>query len=77
MNSESIDLHGMTVEEAIIELSNFLDGLGRDVDEVTVIHGYKGGAAIKNMLRLEFRHKRVARKIYSLNQGITILQLKH
>ena len=73
---EELDLHGYTYDDAVIEIDSFLSFVGKDVDEVHIIHGYHSGNAIKNYIKHELRHKRLKKKVYSLNQGVTILQLK-
>lgn len=74
--SEEIDIHGLTVEDARAELDYFLDNLSEDVGEITVIHGYKGGTALKNMVRNNYSHPRIRKKYVSMNQGITVFEIK-
>ncbi len=75
-NVENLDLHGYTLDDAKVELDNFLNFVDKDVDEVHVVHGYHSGNAIKNYLKHDFRHKRVQKKLHSVNQGMTILIMK-
>ena len=75
-NVETLDLHGYTLDDAKIELDNFLNFVDKNIDEVHVVHGYHSGNAIKNYLKHDFRHKRVKKNLHSVNQGITILVLK-
>lgn len=73
---QDIDLHNMTVAEAKRALDSFLNTVSPQCLEVTVIHGYNGGKAILNMVRRDYKHRRVERKILGLNQGSTTLVLK-
>ena len=76
MRTKEINLHGFTVEQAREELVGFLDELEEDVAEVNVVHGYKGGTALRDMIRREFNHPRVQRKLLSMNPGVTIFLVK-
>ena len=71
-----IDIHGMTVNEAISELDYYLEYLPDDVKEVVVIHGYRQGKRLLDMVRKEFEHDRIERKIVSMNPGITVFLIK-
>ena len=71
-----IDIHGMTVNEAISELDYFLEYLPDNVKEVVVIHGYRQGKRLLDMVRKEFQHNRIERKIVSMNPGITVFLIK-
>lgn len=71
----TIDLHGLTKEEAKKKLCSVLSSLPGDVGELTVIHGYHSGTALQGMIR-SFRHPKVERKILSLNQGETVFVIK-
>ena len=71
-----IDIHGMTVNEAISELDYYLEYLPEDVKEVVVIHGYRQGKRLLDMVRKEFQHDRIERKIVSMNPGITVFLIK-
>lgn len=71
-----IDIHGMTVNEAISELDYYLEYLPDDVKEVVVIHGYRQGKRLLEMVRKEFQHDRIERKIVSMNPGITVFLIK-
>lgn len=76
MHSEKrIDLHGMTVAEAEEELNYFLDYLEDDVTEIVVVHGYKKGSALLEMVRKSYEHPRIKQKLLSMNNGITTFLL--
>lgn len=72
---EEIDIHGMTVNEAVSELNYFLEYVSDDTREVVVIHGYRQGKNLLQMVRNDFKHKKIKRKIVSMNPGITIFLL--
>ena len=69
------DIHGMTVSEAKKALEQLLNTADSTIKEIDVIHGYSNGQALQNMVRKDLKHKRIAAKILSLNQGITTLKL--
>ncbi len=72
---EEIDIHGLTVNEAISELDYFLEYVPEDTQEVIVVHGYNQGKRLLQMVRNEFQHKRIKQKMVSMNPGITIFLL--
>lgn len=69
--SVEIDLHGHTVESAGKVLTQRLKQLPNDVREVTVLHGFDGGTALRDMVR-RYKNPKIERKILGLNQGETI-----
>mgnify|MGYP000884858354 CR=1 FL=1 len=71
-----VDLHGLTVEDAKHRLEHLLSNAAPDIAEVRVIHGYKGGQALREMVRVHLKHPRIASKLVSLNPGETRLLLK-
>lgn len=73
--TKEIDLHYMSVIEARKYLKTIINSLDTNTKELRVIHGYKRGNDLQKMVRKEFKHKRVTRKILELNQGVTILML--
>lgn len=73
--SIEIDLHGHTVESAKTLLNDTLKKLPKGVREVNVIHGYRGGTALRDMVR-KYSHPKIERKILGLNQGITTFIIK-
>ncbi len=71
-----IDLHDMQVEEAKFYLERAIDTAEYKIKEIVVIHGYRQGQAILNMVRNEFKHKRIEKKVIPYNKGITLIYLK-
>lgn len=69
--SLQIDLHGHTVESSRKLLTQSLKNLPSDVREVTVLHGFHGGTALRDMVR-RYKNPRIERKILGLNQGETV-----
>ena len=72
----TVDLHTMTVTQAQAHLTARINRLPSKIKEVVVIHGYNGGTALQKMVRKDFKHPKVKRKILSLNPGITSFLLK-
>lgn len=71
----TIDLHEYSVTDAKQKLQATLKFAPKETREIIVIHGYHGGTALRDMVRKEFKNKRIKRKYISLNPGITSLIL--
>lgn len=71
-----LDLHDMQEDEARFYLERAIDTAEEKIKEIVVIHGYRQGQTILNMVRKEFKHKRVDKKVPSYNKGITLIYLK-
>ena len=71
-----INLHNMQVLEAEYYLDKFITTAPANIKEIVVIHGYKKGQALLNMVRHNFKHKRIKEKVIPFNKGITIFFLK-
>ena len=72
----TVDLHSMQVSEAKKYLKQKLDSAPKTCLELEVIHGYRGGTALMNMVRKSFTHPRIKSKSIGLNQGSTTFYLK-
>ena len=79
--SSSLDLRGQTVEEALMEVDNFLDRASRmHLSQVTIIHG-KGTGALRTAVQ---QHLRRCSQVKSFRlgtygegeSGVTIAELK-
>lgn len=73
----TIDIHNHTVSDAKQKLQIAVKIAPSETKEIVVIHGYHNGTALRDMVRNDFRSKRVARKYLSLNPGITSLILQY
>ncbi len=71
-----IDLHNMEENEARFYLEQAIETAEPQIKEIVVIHGYRQGQVILNMVRKEFTHKRIERKVIPYNKGITLIYLK-
>ena len=72
------DIHGMNPAQARRELLQLLDRLGDDITELHVVHGYRGGDALRVMVQNSLAHPKIARKMQSfMNEGETKLYLKN
>lgn len=70
-----LDLHGLDTRQA----KTVIDGKLRqtDVARIRLIHGYRGGTALRNMIRTRYRnHPKVLRVELGLNPGETDLVLR-
>lgn len=68
----TIDLHDMELLEARYYLDILFETLPDDILEVVVIHGYRKGQVLLNMVRKEFKHPRIKQKVIPINKGITL-----
>ena len=71
-----INLHDMQVLEAEQYLDKFITTAPENIKEIIVIHGYKKGHALLDMVRKDFKHKRINEKVIPFNKGITLFFLK-
>ena len=71
-----IDLHDMQVLEAEYYLDKLITTAPENIKEIIVIHGYKKGQALLNMVRKDFKHDRIKEKVIPYNKGITLFFLK-
>ena len=71
-----LDLHNMQVDEARFYLENAINTATYKIKEIVVIHGYHKGQTILNMVRKEFKHKRIEKKVIPYNKGVTLIYLK-
>ena len=72
----TLDLHGMDSAQGKKWLQARVTAAPRGTKQILVIHGYRGGTALQNMVRRSFRHSRVERVVLGLNPGETLLILK-
>lgn len=74
---KTIDIHGLSVNEAKRYIEKEIVKLSKDTTELVVIHGYHNGDKLKELLRNPngIRSKRIVRRKYTMNQGETILEL--
>ncbi len=71
-----LDLHKLTVRQAQRLVNNVIS-IDRDSFTLTLIHGYHGGTAIKEMLNDQFDNPRVVeKKPVKNNQGRMIFSVK-
>lgn len=77
MKIKEIDVHGMSSSEAKKYINQILNSLSKDIQILTIIHGYHSGNALAKMIRANFKkHQKVDKIIIGLNQGSTDLILK-
>ncbi len=70
-----LDIHGMTKAEAKRCIERYLSNAAAEIAEVAIIHG-RSSSVLKDMVRKELKHRRIAQKVLSMNDGETILFLK-
>ncbi len=75
----TIDVHGMTVEEALRAIQKRVNSAGTAVYKIRIVHGYHGGTRIRSAVKEEFsygREPKVKRIQPGNNEGITELILR-
>ena len=71
-----VDVHGMTKYQAKICLESMIKRAGRSVYRIRVIHGYRGGTELRDLVRKEIaKNPKVLKMEIGLNQGETDLIL--
>ena len=77
MSERTIDVHGLTVDMAKIEIERFIAQCDSTVKRVIVIHGYHRGDRIREFVQSKngIRSKRIKNKRLTMNQGQTIFEL--
>ncbi len=74
---EQIDVHNMTRTQAQTAIDAILRRNKGEVCRLTVIHGYHGGAVLRDFVRSHYKkHPRVLRIEIGLNPGETELILR-
>ncbi|NLP49004.1 MAG: DNA mismatch repair protein MutS [Clostridiales bacterium] len=71
----TVDIHGMRVEQARFRLESLLESGNAAIAEMLIIHGYKGGQKLKEMVS-ELNSPAIKEiRPSALNQGQTLLYL--
>ncbi len=74
---EEIDIHAMTKIQAQAAVDAVLRRTKGEVYRLRVIHGYRSGTALRDMIRRRYAaHPKVLRVELGLNPGITDLVLR-
>ena len=69
-----LDVHSMNRAQAKTYIDSQLKRAKKDIYQIKVIHGYRGGTAIRDMVRKTYRnHPKVVRVELPLNPGETNL----
>jgi len=71
-----LDIHNMNRKEAEFYLKLSLDNLSKKYKEVQVIHGYRRGKVLLELVRIRFNHPKIETKLISINPGLTSLFIK-
>lgn len=73
-----VDVHGMNQYQTQVKIQSVLKKAPKGTYAIRVIHGYRGGTTLKDMIRKTYRtHPRVLRVEVTMNPGITELILKN
>ena len=65
----------MQETEAEYFLDKFITTAPSNIKQINVIHGYKKGQVLLNMVRNKFKHPRIKKKVIPFNKGVTIIYL--
>lgn len=72
-----VDIHALEKMQAKNKLMGLISSAPSDVTEIVIIHGYRSGTVLRDMVRNELRHSRIRDKMISvINPGITTVFLK-
>lgn len=72
-----LDVHGMNLYQARTAIDARLRRAGAGIYRIRIIHGYRGGTALRDGIRKAYSgHPRVLRIELGLNQGVTELVLR-
>lgn len=71
----SVDLHSMTYSNAKYYLERLLVKADNNIKEIEVIHGYRNGDELMQLVRNNLKSKRIKRRVISMNHGVTSLLL--
>ena len=70
-----LDLHGMNTYQAQIAVDAALRRAGNGTYRLRLIHGYRGGTAIRDMLWLTYGRRSQVKRMVSVSEGVTELVL--
>ncbi|MBR4548433.1 MAG: Smr/MutS family protein [Oscillospiraceae bacterium] len=74
---EELDIHNMNRTQAVAAIDAKLRRAGGDVYRLRIVHGYRGGTVLRDMVRARYRdHPKVKRIELGLNPGETELVLR-
>ena len=72
-----VDVHGMTKSQAKLHIETLLKRASRGVYRLRIIHGYRGGTELRDLVRTEIcKNSKVLRVELGINPGETDLVLR-
>ena len=73
-NEVSVDLHGLGTRASLTLVNNVIN-LNRGKCELSIIHGFHHGTALKDMINRRFtNHRIIGMKPVEGNPGVTVLE---
>ncbi len=70
------DIHGMTEEQARIEIDRLLRTAPKGSKSITIVHGYRKGTILLDLVRYDYKnHQRVKEIKLTENPGETVFLL--
>ena len=71
-----LDLHGKNAYQARVAIDAALRRASGGVYRLRLIHGYRGGTAIRDMLWLTYGRRSQVKRMVSVSEGVTELVLR-
>ena len=71
-----LDLHGKNAYQARVAIDAALRRASSGVYRLRLIHGYRGGTAIRDMLWLTYGRRSQVKRMVSVSEGVTELVLR-
>ena len=71
-----LDLHGKNAYQARVAIDAALRRAGLGTYRLRLIHGYRGGTAIRDMLWLTYGQRSQVKRMVSISEGVTELVLR-
>lgn len=71
-----LDLHGKNAYQARVAIDAALRRCGGGVYRLRLIHGYRGGTAIRDMLWMVYNKRSQVKRLVSISEGVTELVLR-
>lgn len=76
-DSLRIDVHGLTVEDALFDVRELLSKAPKTVEKIVVVHGCNHGTRLRDAVRSQLRSPRILEICPSFfNDGETVIWLK-
>jgi len=72
----TVDLHGLNIPAAKQRLETLLQNAAPGIHQIVVIHGHRGGSALRDMVRTDLQSPRIQRIAPAFSAGQTVIFLR-